>query len=155
MESVRPDFVLHKVLADLRQRIIDNMNAAGAYATGKTEQSLHIEVEDDGVGVVGTLSARPYFSALETGTRPWRVQYRRPPKFFVDIIREWAEAKGVSAPAGAIAMTIMREGSRLYRQGGRDNIYSNEIPNAIASAERQLAAYWEVQMVEMLDKTIR
>lgn len=152
--ATNAEAVILTALQDLRKRIIANMNAVGAYATGKTEQSLMVEMSKEGDAVVGTLSARPFFGAIETGSKPWRTQYKRPPKFFVDIIQEWADAKGIDAPAGAIAMSLMRRGSKLYRDGGRDTIYSNEIPNTISSVESQLSALFEVQILEQISKTI-
>jgi hypothetical protein len=35
--------------------------------------------------------------------------------------------------ASAIAHTIAKSGTRLFRQGGHDTIYSNEIPQTVAT----------------------
>lgn len=73
------------------------------------------------------MDARPYFAALETGTQPWQSQHFRrrrdgsvypsAPKWFIDIIADWAATKGVDISAWGAATKIMTEGSALFRNG--------------------------------------
>lgn len=110
-------------LTDLRQRIIDNHIRARQKASGKTIASLRVEITENS----GILWGRRPFGTLETGRRPGRV-----PKGFYKIILDWIEAKGIrvekpKAFAYFIARKIAREGTQLYRDGGRDDIYSKEI----------------------------
>ena len=50
-----------------------------------------------------------------------------------------AQERGDRSMAAAVAHTIRTSGSRLYRRGGRDTIYSNEIPDAIKRIEERIA----------------
>lgn len=142
--SDRVDSILESELESLRQRISDNIEASGERASGKTQESLRVEVSNGR----GVLLGRQAFGTTETGRKPGNV-----PSFFRDIILAWMEAKGISgepipyktdrphkytpqqrgnlAAAGAIAHSIQRKGTSLFRDGGRRDIYSNEIPETL------------------------
>jgi hypothetical protein len=137
--------VLQEELQSLADRIKANHKNAGQVASGKTLRSIHVDVTDK----EGALFGRAYFGVLETGRRAGRV-----PRNFTGIILQWMKDKGVHADpipykrkpsagwspkytaqergdyslAGAIATRIRKEGSKLYRDGGRTDIFSNEIP---------------------------
>lgn len=130
------------------EKVIANHIRAGQKASGRTMQSIRKSITDEG----GVVFARAYFGVLETGRKPGPV-----PKDFRSVIRQWMRDKGISAEpipyirkpspkwqpkyspqergdlnlAGAIAYRIKKEGTQLYRNGGRDDIYSNEIPNTV------------------------
>lgn len=135
--------ILSEELTALRDRIAANIVAQGSNATGRTIQSLTLEVMPEDSAIVGRLYARDYFGALETGTRAWTKQYAKPPKFFVDLIQQWITAKGLDLSAFLVARKIMREGSSLYRKGGRDTIYSQEIPKTIDAVQERIAQFWQ------------
>lgn len=145
----------------LMKRIITNHVNAGQVASGRTKRSLRKVLSGEGGEVLG----RAYFGVLETGRKPGGV-----PKGFRHIIRQWMKDKGIVANpipyvrkpsdkwkpkytpqergdmslAGAIAYRIKNEGTRLYRDGGRDDIYSNEIPITIENIlDRVLAVFAE------------
>lgn len=126
---------IRQILADafenLRYRISSNIDTAGKVASGKTQESLKVEIVADADGWSATLFGRPFFGALETGSRPWRNQYPHPPRFFQDIMKQWIDDKGLDLNPYLVARKIMREGSALYRAGGRSDIYSEEIPATI------------------------
>lgn len=116
--------VVQEELDVLRKKIIDNHLRAGQKASGRTINSLRVDVDDEG----GTLFGRKAFGTLETGRRGGKV-----PKGFYQIILQWVKDKGINVEkpktfAYFVARKIAREGTKLYRQGGRDDIYSNEIP---------------------------
>lgn len=137
--------VLLEELNALAERIKANHKNAGQVASGKTLRSIHVETSEKN----GTLYGRAYFGVLETGRRAGRV-----PRNFQQIILQWMKDKGVHADpipykrkpsarwrpkytaqergdyslAGAIATRIRKEGTELYRKGGRTDIFSNEIP---------------------------
>lgn len=115
--------ILREELEELRKRIIANMEQADQIVSGKTRDSMHVEVRD----LSGVLTGRRAFATLETGSRPWSKKPKRVPKFFADIIGEWIEARGLDLNKWAVAHTIIHKGSRLYRSGGRADIYSPEI----------------------------
>ena len=143
MQTINTDIagVLASAFENLRNRISANIETTGRRASGATQESLRVEVVADAEGFSATLFGRPYFGALETGTKPWRNQYKHPPRFFREIVADWIEAKGLDLSPYLVARKIMREGSALYRAGGQPDVYSDEIPltieeirNAIATA---------------------
>ena len=133
---------LQSELVALRQRIADNMLVAGEWASGRTAQSMAVEITDAGDLVRAILYARPYFGALETGSRPWARPPKRVPRAFAQTIAAWIEAKGLTLNEWAVAYTMIHEGTALYRSGGRSDIYSNEIPVTLDRlGERMALAY--------------
>ncbi len=139
--GLTPRQILASELEELKKRIIAHHLAAGQKASGRTIASLYVEVSEDS----GTLYGRSPFGTLETGRKPGKV-----PRDFQGIIRQWMKDKGIVAPpipyktsrphkytpqergelsmSYLIARKIRRDGTRLFRQGGRADIYSNEIP---------------------------
>lgn len=141
--------VLKEIVADIRY----NLDATGTNASGRTSDSLRVEMREDG----GSVTGRRYFQGVEIGRPGGRV-----PQNFRAIIRQWMRDKGISAVpipykrqpsenwqpkytpeergamamAGAIAEKIRREGTRLFREGGRTDIYSN----VLAARMRELEA---------------
>jgi hypothetical protein len=77
------------------------------------------------------LTGRRAFATLETGSAPWSRKPKRVPKFFADLIGEWIDAKGLDLNKWAVAHTIIHKGSKLYREGGRADIYSPELQKTI------------------------
>ena len=144
--------IIREELEQLRQRIAANMTAAGQVASGRTIASMHVETNEQ----EGTLFGRAYFGVLETGRRAGAV-----PSNFTAIIYRWMQDKNIHAKplpyirpgahkyndpqvrgdmsmAAAIAHTIKTRGSKLFRQGGRDDIYSKEIPATVERVRERL-----------------
>lgn len=131
--------ILKYELNDLRLRIIDNHIRARQKASGRTIASLRVEVTENS----GILWGRKAFGTLETGRRPGRA-----PKGFYKIILDWIEAKGIRVEkpktfAYFIARKIAREGTQLYRDGGRDDIYSKEIDKTIKTIMEKVFGIFE------------
>lgn len=138
-------------LEQLKGRIAANMQAAGAVASGRTIRSLRV-VSDDNSAALVSAQQMP-FGTLETGRRPGRVPYR-----FSDIIYQWMQDKGIHGTirgnatqesadrsmAYAISRTIAQRGTSLFRRGGRSDIYSREIPPAVARITAMVAATVDV-----------
>lgn len=148
--------VLTEELSRLAERIKENHRRAGQVASGRTLRSITYEVTEDR----GTLFGRFPFGTLETGRKAGKT-----PMFFSTIMSQWIidkgihvqpipykrkpsekwqpkytpEERGLVSMAGAIAHKIRTEGTSLYRQGGRNDIYSNEIPDAIKRIEERIA----------------
>lgn len=129
-------------LADqVRQNHID----AGQVASGKLRDSLAAFVEDMGDRVSGYVEALSYIEAMEQGNAPWEPiptkqakdghTYDYVPKWFADAIGQWMSDKGIQETKErnryAVAWKIIHDGTLLYRQGGRSDIYS-EITKAVA-----------------------
>ncbi len=130
--------ILLEEFEDLRRRITENMGKADQIVTGKTRDSMQVSVN----GLAGVLTGRQAFATLERGSRPWSKPPKRVPKFFADLIGEWIDAKGLDLNKWAVAHTIIHKGSKLYRDGGRSDVYSPEIQKTIDRiGERILDSY--------------
>lgn len=156
----------------LKQRIISNIVASGQVASGQTIASLYVEERADG-GALKFHGQMP-FGVLETGRKPGRVPYG-----FRDIIYRWMQDKGVHATpipykrpglhkyseqergdrslAGAIAHVIAKGservpygGTKLYRDGGRKDIYSNEIPVTVANIRSKMLAVMNAEVMKSI-----
>ena len=150
----------------LREDIIANHFAAGQKASGRTAQSMTINVTNESGVVVGTLDGRAYFGNLEQGNQPFRAQYFRrradgstypsAPKWLIDIIAEWASDKGIDldSPWG-VATSIMVNGTALFRNGGRADIFTPEIPKAVNEIQRCLAGLFDAQLTASVFDTLR
>lgn len=154
MKDVRK--IVGEELEALRQRIIDNHRTAGQMASGRTVASLNVVMRENG----GTLFGRQAFGTLERGRKAGKT-----PQGFVSIIKQWIIDKGLSVPsipyirqqserwqprytpeerglntlAGAIAYKIKTEGTRLFRDGGRRDIYSPEIETATYNINKRIS----------------
>lgn len=144
--------IISEELNTLRLRIIENMKRNKQVVTGKTAQSLAVDVDEWGGRLMGNV---PVIPTLETGRKAGRV-----PRGFASIIYQWMQDKGIHGDpmpyvrsgkhkysaqergdrsmAAAIAHTIKTKGSRLHRTGGRADVYSNEIPKTIARLQERL-----------------
>lgn len=157
MESiVKTQAEVHRIvqeeLAQAKADITENIEREGKRATGKTAEGMVVLVADEGSAVVGTLSGRAYFGALETGSKPWATQYKRVPKFFADIIAEWAQEKGVDAPPYAIATKIMRKGSKQYREGAITTVYSEEVDATLDRINKRVMGLFDSVITESLKR---
>lgn len=109
------------------QQIQDNLQSTGTNATGKTSSSLKYTVTQEGTKATLRITGRKYFATVETG-RKATPNYDKPSKAFVQAIKEWAEAKGVDSKfAYAIAKSIHKIGTKLFRDGGRNDVVSNVV----------------------------
>ena len=155
--------ILTEELGTLKATIINNIRATGQWASGKTAASMAVMVS----GNIGELVGRKAFGTLETGRRGGRV-----PRNFEAIIYDWMQAKGVHAEpmpyktsrphkyseqergdrtmAYFIARTIRREGTRLYREGGRDDVYSRAIPLTIERINSRLSGIYVAAVTEQI-----
>mgnify|MGYP000852836775 FL=1 len=159
MKNGAVSLVLTEELEALKAKIIAQHIGTGQKASGRTAASLRIEVTEE----EGTLYGRSPFGTLETGRKPGKV-----PQGFQSIIREWMADKGISAApipyktdrphkytpqergnlslSFLIARKIRREGTRLFRKGGRDDIYSNIIPAAIERIQSRIVELLKLEV---------
>lgn len=126
--------VIQEELEDLKKRIIVNHERAGQVASGRTRASLRVEVSEES----GALWGRSPFGTLETGRKPGKV-----PKGFYHIILQWVKDKGIKVDnpktfAYFVSQKIAKEGTELFRSGGRADIYSNEIPKTIENVGKRI-----------------
>jgi len=129
---------IRECLEAVSERIKRNIDEKGRTASGATAASLGISVGNLG----GTLYGSRSFLAIQRGRKGGKV-----PRGFVGIIRQWIIDKGISvrpvpvkrkskygdeeraqlSAARAIAYSIMKNGTSLYRRGGYDDIYDTAI----------------------------
>lgn len=143
--------IVTEELENARQLIINHIRANGQNASGRTIQSLHVEATED----EGVLYGHKPFGILETGRRAGKIPYS-----FRSIIYKWMMDKGVHATpvpymtdrphkyseqeradrsmASAIAHTIAKKGSALHREGGRNDVYSNVVPQTLERIRTRL-----------------
>ena len=161
--------ILSEELAALRQAITDNIRTTGQWASGATADSMQVVT----TGTTGELTGRRAFGTLETGRKPGRV-----PRTIRDIIYRWMQAKGLHGRpmpyvrkgqhkyssaqergdwmmAGAIAHTIATQGTRLYRQGGRADVYSPEIKKTIARIDERITRIFETAIVQQIKSNLK
>lgn len=161
------DDILRDNLEACAERIRANIDTAGLRASGRTQQSVRVEVSDG----VGTIYGRRAFGTLERGRRPGRTPFG-----FVGIIRQWMadkgitaspipyirrpserwqpkytpEQRGLNAAAGAIAHRIRTQGTSLYRSGGREDVYTPPIAEAVERIKRQAAGLYKEEILNDL-----
>lgn len=145
---------MRAALERIRAKITQNIDDKGLKASGKTAASMRIEGDVYGMRLVG----RPYFQSLELGRPAGRV-----PHNFAGIIRQWIIDKGIAVRmvpykrqpsarwqpkysvqerslrmmAGSIAHSIATRGTLLYRQGGRDDVYSPVIAEEVEVLQKK------------------
>ena len=145
--------ILRDELEQLRQRIGENMATADQIVTGKTRDSLTVTVSPQADGAYGVLTGRQAFATLERGSRPWAKRPAKVPRFFADLIGEWLAARGLSEKLNqwAVARTIIDRGSRLYRQGGRADIYTPELAKTMDSLGDRILERYSVLISDRLN----
>lgn len=124
-------------MAKLRDDIRSRINAMGLRASGRTGDSLRVEVSSNEVALWG----RKFFASLEYGSRYWTgtTGVRCSFTAFRDIIRQWASDKGLNfgdasdteRAVSAIAMIIIRKGTQLFRSHGYQDVYDTLIAEAL------------------------
>lgn len=167
--------IVAEELDELRKRIIANMQREGAVATGNTIRSLRVEQRLFGAALIS--AQRMPFGVLETGRKPGNVPQpiiHGVPVGFAAIIYRWMQAKGIHATdvkkpknpwivatrtdqekadrslSFAIATSIMKRGTKLFREGGRDTIYSQEIPKTIDRVRERLSRLISAEVMEQI-----
>ena len=166
--------IVAEELDELRKRIIANMQREGAVATGNTIRSLRVEQRPFGAALIS--AQRMPFGVLETGRRGGNVPGMKNgvPVGFAAIIYRWMQAKGIHATdvkkpknpwkmtaydaqvradrslSFAIATSIMKRGTKLFREGGRDTIYSQEIPKTIDKVRERLSRLISAEVLEQI-----
>lgn len=153
-----PHDIVIETLERIQLRISQNIDTTGTRASGRTQASMHIVSTPTGAMLVG----RKYFQSVEVGTKPWAKQPKKLPLWFRAIIRQWIIDKGLSVPslryktsrkhkyteeemslnqyAAQVSIGIIRNGTRLHREGGRTDIYSDVIAEEIPRLRKEIAA---------------
>lgn len=124
-------------LNNIKDKIAAQMERSKRNASGKSVASLVVEIDGDRGAIWGDNS----FHFMERGRGPGKIPYN-----FVGIIKDWITSKGIAAKntkrpngsqmtqeaalnsfAGAVAFSIMINGTKLHRNKGFEDIYSSAI----------------------------
>ena len=170
MNNLITDFVkteFDRCAAAIARRLDDTRTTA----SGRTKASLKVTVVEN----VFTLLGRHPFATVETGR-----QGGKTPIDFTEILKQWAVDKQISLEpinyiripsdrwqpkytpqeralnrfAGAVAHKIRTEGSKLYRDGGREDIYSEEVEKTLRTIREGLGALIRTEVITTLNEKI-
>lgn len=119
---------LVKILNDQGNSIVSQIraNLAPINKTGKTSASIKysVTVEDD--KTILRVTGKPFVYVVETGRKA--TPDKKPSEEMIKNIREWVKAIGKpESMVWAVATKIQKEGTELYRAGGRKDIISNVV----------------------------
>lgn len=122
--------IVQRHLEAVKAGIAQRMEQQGRNASGRSVASLNVVTDESGGFIEGSSS----FLAMEYGRGPGKVPYD-----FRSIIKDWIVAKGISYQdlipkngtpeqglnrlSGAIAYSIMKNGTKLHRDNGYNDIY--------------------------------
>jgi hypothetical protein len=123
----------------VREQIIAIATEKGMSATGKTLASLEVIPTEKGY----ELHANDSIYFMEHGRGPTHPGATEGNPNLVEIIEDWLEAKGLSLNPYAVANTIHKKGTKLYRAGGNSGVLS--IPLNLATLDQvfnEISAYW-------------
>jgi hypothetical protein len=137
---------LEKITAECITDIQKRMKDTKTNASGNTSAGIYSEVSSYQIQI---FSNRGGFSNVEAGQYPGKR-----PKNFREIMKQWiidkgltikpmpysskykgfkmfssAQDRGLHYAAGAMAYTNAKKGSRLYRSGGRSDVFSPSVEN--------------------------
>ena len=137
--------ILTEELNTLSNDISRRIETSGAAASGATQKSLEVEVN----GVVGFLKGASHIGVLKGGRKPGKV-----PRDFIDILKRWAQAKGLSFQdekqfdlwANAVKWKIIREGTKLYQSKQTQDIFDTPIADFEKRLTERIGNYYEAEI---------
>lgn len=135
-------------LENVKVKIQERMSQSGRNASGRSSASLTVEADN----THGILWGGSQFLVMERGRAAGPV-----PKGFFEIIYDWAKAKGLASKvrprferqsqdsalrsfAGAVAYTIMKKGTKLYRDKGYNDIFTTAVNEELEVLSDELIA---------------
>ena len=142
--------ILNRELTALKDEIIQRSKDTGAWASGETADGYAVAVESDSHGWLGGFG---YVAALSTGRKPGSA-----PMYFSEIIKRWIIAKGLNFEdekdldrwSRAIAWKIRRDGSWLYRNNERRDIFDTAVNDFHARLSKQIAFQYQIQLTNSI-----
>lgn len=145
--------IIKQRLEAVKTGIIQHMSQQGRMASGKSAASLDVVVNDKG----GFLDGASSFLTMERGRGPGNV-----PRNFTSIIRDWIVAKGISYQnlipkngtpeqgltrlSGAIAYSIMKNGTKLYRDKGYNDIFDTVLKDELEKIATESAGVFDMEI---------
>ena len=140
------DQILYEELQSLESDIVQRHVQAGQVASGKTKEAFELNIG----GLTGQLLGASYLGVLKGGRKPGKV-----PKDFIDILKRWVEAKGISFQneeqfnlwVNAVKWKIMKEGTKLYRSEQTQDIFDTPIEQFNKRISDRIINYYEQELV--------
>lgn len=131
--EINVESILIKGLSDFKQRVAENILSKGVFASGRTTESMRVDVSGD----TGIMWGRENFSNIEEGVSPAEAKLKS--STLANSIYWWSMSKGIefaneskrNSFARIVANNLEYYGSWLYRNGGRKDIYTSEVPQLI------------------------
>lgn len=134
--------VLEQWASNVVVKIKSNLDSTGTTASGRTKESIEYTVDNGTLVITG----RPYFRSVEEGRGPGGIPYN-----FTEILRQWAKDKGILTQFGdteakqrsalyMVGQFIRKNGTKLYREGSRTDIYTDVIESEMPKLGEQIAA---------------
>lgn len=117
-------FVIERV-QEVCDYIKQNIKDAGKHVTGELSDSPRPKVTGSVENINIEIEVAPFFGTIETGRKP--TPGVKPSVEMIENLEDYAEAKGMSDPESAawgMGVSINERGTQLWRDGGRDDIYS-------------------------------
>lgn len=143
------DKLITDCLETIRKRISENIDTTGTRASGKTQASMQIVKTEKGYALVG----RQYFQSVEEGRPSGKVPYD-----FQSILKQWAKDKGIffsterelNSFTWLLKEKIRNEGTKLFRDGGRTDIYTDVIEEEIENLKQDIFIKAKSEIVNSL-----
>lgn len=155
MEGIKD--IIRREMEALKGNIQKRMGETGFNASGRTSASLRVDIDGETASLVGSRA----LLASERGRKAGPV-----PQNFTGIIRQWIldkginyenyRPKGVSASlsseqklaglSGAIAFSIMKNGTVLYRKGLTRDIYSKALSDTLETIGDEATGFLSMEI---------
>lgn len=144
----------------IKDGMIQNMSAMGRTTSGASVASLLVFPDQMGVGA--SILGAPQWAVMQHGRGPGKV-----PSNFREIIKEWIQRKGISFSASnpgqsadqqlnsfayIIARSIMKNGTRLYRDKGYNDIFDTLVEEEADKLSKEAMGLLSVKIDKILDK---
>lgn len=134
-------------------KIRRNMEATGTNASGRSSASLEVVITDTGLEIVG----RRWFQGVEQGRPGGKIPYK-----FNEIIRQWMDDKHIADNFGKteaekrtaawhISQFIKEHGTKLHRDGGRDDIFTAVFDEEVPKLEAEIKSEVEKMIVTRIN----
>lgn len=143
--------ILEQGAQSLIDKIKMNMQSAGTTATGKTAESFGYEIINDGDTTILNITANQFAQVIETGRKA--TPDSKPGYSMIQNITEWVAARGLdSSLVWAIATQINQEGTKLWQQGGREDIYTLPFEEFVKILSNQILDFEADSLIQSLIK---
>lgn len=121
---------LEPSLQELKGQIQGRFKETGAYATGRSAESLEVKDEETAIRLLGG----NWLTFTETGRAPGKVPYG------IKYLQAWGHARGITDPRAlmAISWSIHFKGTQIYRQKKLRDIYTTLVDKYCSDLDNKL-----------------